>query len=124
MSYSQYNIFVEDIMVTKVKFISSQSTYREVKLLLDSSSLKSIPLVDSKGERVDYEFMKEAMMHAWWFKSFVLLLPDSMILLGSIDRLELLALCDWWLSPERRLLMQVRDLSVSTLCSVSYSRTT
>ncbi|XP_076611490.1 chloride channel protein 1-like [Chaetodon auriga] len=76
---SQYNIFVEDIMVTKVKFISSQSTYREVKLLLDSSSLKSIPLVDSK---------------------------DSMILLGSIDRLELLALCDWWLSPERRLLME------------------
>ncbi|KAF3707043.1 Chloride channel protein 1 [Channa argus] len=76
---SQYNIFVEDIMVREVKFISSQSTYREVKLLLDSSSLKSIPLVDSK---------------------------DSMILLGSVDRLELLALCDWWLSPERRLLMQ------------------
>uniref|UniRef100_A0A671XBZ7 Chloride channel, voltage-sensitive 1a n=1 Tax=Sparus aurata TaxID=8175 RepID=A0A671XBZ7_SPAAU len=76
---SQYNIFVEDIMVRKVKFISSQSTYREVKLLLDSSSLKSIPLVDSR---------------------------DSMILLGSVDRLELLALCDWWLSPERRLLMR------------------
>ncbi|XP_035849289.1 chloride channel protein 1-like isoform X2 [Sander lucioperca] len=76
---SQYNIFVEDIMVRKVKFISSQSTYREVQLLLDSSSLSSIPLVDSK---------------------------DSMILLGSIDRLELLALCDWWVSPERRLLMQ------------------
>ncbi|XP_035537871.1 chloride channel protein 1-like [Morone saxatilis] len=80
---SQYNIFVEDIMVTKVKFISSQSTYREVKLLLDSSSLKSIPLVDSK---------------------------DSMILLGSVDRLELLALCDWWLSPERRLLMEGQSL--------------
>ncbi|XP_062414516.1 chloride channel protein 1-like [Pungitius pungitius] len=76
---SQYNIVVEDIMVREVKFISSQSTYREVKLLLDSSSLNSIPLVDSK---------------------------DSMILLGSIDRLELLALCDWWLSAERRLLMQ------------------
>uniref|UniRef100_A0A4W6FPN0 Chloride channel, voltage-sensitive 1a n=1 Tax=Lates calcarifer TaxID=8187 RepID=A0A4W6FPN0_LATCA len=83
---SQYNIFVEDIMVTKVNFISSQSTYREVKLLLDSSSLKSIPLVDSK---------------------------ESMILLGSIDRLELLALCDWWLSPERRLLMQVRSTVLS-----------
>nr|XP_046273212.1 chloride channel protein 1-like isoform X3 [Scatophagus argus] len=80
---SQYNIFVEDIMVRQVKFISSQSTYREVKLLLDSSSLKSIPLVDS---------------------------TESMILLGSIDRLELLALCDWWLSPERRLLMQGRSL--------------
>uniref|UniRef100_A0A3Q3GQY9 Chloride channel, voltage-sensitive 1a n=1 Tax=Kryptolebias marmoratus TaxID=37003 RepID=A0A3Q3GQY9_KRYMA len=46
--HMQYNIFVEDIMVRKVKFISSQSTYREVKHLLDSSSLKSIPLVDSK----------------------------------------------------------------------------
>ncbi|XP_075968943.1 chloride channel protein 1-like isoform X3 [Anarhichas minor] len=80
---SQYNIVVEDIMVREVKFISSQSTYREVKLLLDSSSLNSIPLVDSK---------------------------DSMILLGSIDRLELLALCDWWLSPERRLLMQGESL--------------
>uniref|UniRef100_A0A8C4F1E9 Chloride channel, voltage-sensitive 1a n=1 Tax=Dicentrarchus labrax TaxID=13489 RepID=A0A8C4F1E9_DICLA len=89
---SQYNIFVEDIMVTKVKFISSQSTYREVKLLLDSSSLKSIPLVDSK---------------------------DSMILLGSVDRLELLALCDWWLSPERRLLMQVRTVrdTIVSWCS-------
>ncbi|XP_029976053.1 chloride channel protein 1-like isoform X2 [Salarias fasciatus] len=80
---SQYNIFVGDIMVRKVKFISSQSTYREVKHLLDSYSLKSIPLVDSK---------------------------DSMILLGSIDRVELLALCDWWLSPERRFLMQGRSL--------------
>uniref|UniRef100_A0A8C8A2D4 Chloride channel, voltage-sensitive 1a n=1 Tax=Oryzias sinensis TaxID=183150 RepID=A0A8C8A2D4_9TELE len=84
----QYNTFVENIMVRKVKFISSQSTYREVKHLLDSSSLKTIPLVDSK---------------------------DSMILLGSIDRLELLALCDWWLSPERRLLMLVR-----TCCCLVY----
>ncbi|KAF7643312.1 hypothetical protein LDENG_00241720 [Lucifuga dentata] len=70
-------------MVRKVKFISSQSSYREVKYLLDSSSLKSIPLVDSK---------------------------DSMILLGSIDRVELLALCDWWLSPQRRILMQGQSL--------------
>lgn len=47
---SQYNIVVEDIMVREVKFVSSQSTYCEVKHLLDSSSLKSIPLVDSKGD--------------------------------------------------------------------------
>ncbi|XP_037549249.1 chloride channel protein 1 [Nematolebias whitei] len=86
---SQYNIFVEDIMVRDVKFISSQLTYREVKHLLDSSSLKTIPLVDSK---------------------------DSMILLGSIDRVELLALCDWWLSPERRLIMQGRSLQEQNLC--------
>uniref|UniRef100_A0A8C6NZ43 Chloride channel, voltage-sensitive 1a n=1 Tax=Nothobranchius furzeri TaxID=105023 RepID=A0A8C6NZ43_NOTFU len=86
---SQYNIVVEDIMVRKVTFISSQSTYREVKHLLDSSSLKSIPLVDSK---------------------------DSMILLGSVDRVELLALCDWWLSPERRILMQVSFDRQSLYC--------
>uniref|UniRef100_A0A087XSL8 Chloride channel, voltage-sensitive 1a n=1 Tax=Poecilia formosa TaxID=48698 RepID=A0A087XSL8_POEFO len=89
---SQYNIFVEDIMVRKVKFISSQSTYREVKHLLDSFSLKTIPLVDSK---------------------------DSMILLGSVDRVELLALCDWWLSPERRLLMEGPSLQEQIQCPKS-----
>uniref|UniRef100_A0A8C5E5X5 Chloride channel protein 1-like n=1 Tax=Gouania willdenowi TaxID=441366 RepID=A0A8C5E5X5_GOUWI len=51
LGFGHYNTFVEDIMVRKVKFISSQSTCREVKLLLGSSSLKSIPLVDSKGQR-------------------------------------------------------------------------
>uniref|UniRef100_A0A8C2G178 Chloride channel, voltage-sensitive 1a n=1 Tax=Cyprinus carpio TaxID=7962 RepID=A0A8C2G178_CYPCA len=48
-SCSQYNIFVEDIMVRKVKFLSSHSTYREGLHLLDSTSLKTFPLVDSKG---------------------------------------------------------------------------
>ncbi|TKS82222.1 Chloride channel protein 1 [Collichthys lucidus] len=72
---SKYNIFVEDIMVRKVKFLSSHSTYRELNHLLETSSLKTIPLVDSK---------------------------ESMILLGSIERTELQAVFDWWLSPERR----------------------
>eukprot|EP00063_Salmo_salar_P058072 XP_014032907.1 PREDICTED: chloride channel protein 1-like isoform X3 [Salmo salar] len=80
---SQYNIFVEDIMVRKVKFLSLQSTYRELIYLLDSISLKTIPLVDS---------------------------TDSMILLGSIDRSELHALCDWWLSAERRIFRQEQCL--------------
>ncbi|KAJ8000045.1 hypothetical protein DPEC_G00200740 [Dallia pectoralis] len=80
---SQYNIFVEDIMVRKVQFISSQSTYRELINLMESTSLKTIPLVDS---------------------------TDSMILLGSIERSELHALCDWWLSAERRVLMQEQRL--------------
>uniref|UniRef100_A0AAY4A3P1 Chloride channel protein n=1 Tax=Denticeps clupeoides TaxID=299321 RepID=A0AAY4A3P1_9TELE len=72
---SKYNIFVEDIMVRKVKFLSPQSTYRELTHLLQSTSLKTFPLVDSK---------------------------ESMILLGSIERFELQAACDWWLSAERR----------------------
>ncbi|XP_076864180.1 chloride channel protein 1a isoform X2 [Brachyhypopomus gauderio] len=83
---SQHNVFVEDIMVRKVKFLCSQSTYRELVNLLDSTTLKTIPLVDTK---------------------------ESMILLGSIERSELLALCDWWLSAERRVLLQ--DLAVSGL---------
>uniref|UniRef100_A0A4W6DD99 Chloride voltage-gated channel 1 n=1 Tax=Lates calcarifer TaxID=8187 RepID=A0A4W6DD99_LATCA len=72
---SKYNIFVEDIMVRKVKFLSSQSTFRELNNLLETTTLKTIPLVDSK---------------------------ESMILLGSIERTELQAVFDWWLSPERR----------------------
>ncbi|KAM8826687.1 chloride channel protein 1-like [Synchiropus picturatus] len=72
---SKYNIFVEDIMVRRVKFLASHSTYRELNHLLDTTTLKTIPLVDSK---------------------------ESMILLGSIERTELQAIFDWWLSPARR----------------------
>lgn len=54
-------------------------------------------------------------MSSKWF--LLLFPPDSMILLGSVDRLELLALCDWWLSPERRLLMQVRKVWDVTIIS-------
>ncbi|XP_028325552.1 chloride channel protein 1 isoform X5 [Gouania willdenowi] len=79
---SKYNIFVEDIMVRKVKFLSSQSTFRELNNLLETTSLKTIPLVDSK---------------------------ESMILLGSIERTELQAVLDWWLSPERRAFERDQD---------------
>ncbi|XP_041933300.1 chloride channel protein 1a isoform X3 [Alosa sapidissima] len=86
---SQYNIFVEDIMVRKVKFICSQTTCRELLYLLDSVSLKTIPLVDSR---------------------------ENMILLGSVDRSELLALCDWWLSAERRIMMHSQGLQQQESC--------
>uniref|UniRef100_A0A671WBR1 Chloride voltage-gated channel 1 n=1 Tax=Sparus aurata TaxID=8175 RepID=A0A671WBR1_SPAAU len=75
LALGKYNIFVEDIMVRRVKFLSSHSTYRELNHLLENTTLKTIPLVDSK---------------------------ESMILLGSIERTELQAVFDWWLSPERR----------------------
>uniref|UniRef100_A0A3P8R0L4 Chloride channel protein n=1 Tax=Astatotilapia calliptera TaxID=8154 RepID=A0A3P8R0L4_ASTCA len=75
LALGKYNIFVEDIMVRKVRFLSSQATFRELNHLLDTTTLKTIPIVDSK---------------------------ESMILLGSIERTELQALLDWWLSPQRR----------------------
>uniref|UniRef100_A0A8C1ZS45 Chloride channel, voltage-sensitive 1b n=1 Tax=Cyprinus carpio TaxID=7962 RepID=A0A8C1ZS45_CYPCA len=81
---SKYNIFVEDIMVKKIKFLSPQSTYRELKDLLESTSLKTIPLVDSK---------------------------ESMILLGSIERCELQAALDWCLSAERRVYNRCEGVS-------------
>ncbi|XP_033935075.1 chloride channel protein 1, partial [Pseudochaenichthys georgianus] len=149
---SKYNIFVEDIMVRKVKFLSSYSTYRELSVLLDTTSLKTIPLVDSKEKatlldviltnnpdrRMLKHFDEQAFLYdlaaikwdrislipdidaAWsfFYDSFSMLsvlldttslktIPlvdskESMILLGSIERTELQAILDWWLSPERR----------------------
>ncbi|NXA55957.1 CLCN1 protein, partial [Nothocercus julius] len=72
---SKYNIFVEDIMVQDVKFVSSNCKYRDLKTLLQSSTVKTLPLVDS---------------------------PESMILLGSVERSELQALLQRHISPERR----------------------
>ncbi|XP_008296414.1 chloride channel protein 1-like [Stegastes partitus] len=91
---SKYNIFVEDIMVRKVKFLSSQSTYRELNHLLENTTLKTIPLVDSK---------------------------ESMILLGSIERTELQAVFDWWLSAERRVFERGQSSPTSKVSWESFS---
>ncbi|NWI57909.1 CLCN1 protein, partial [Calyptomena viridis] len=72
---SKYNIFVEDIMVQDVKFISSNCKYRDLQTLLQSTTVKSLPLVDS---------------------------AETMILLGSVERSELQALLQKHISPERR----------------------
>ncbi|XP_009586135.1 PREDICTED: chloride channel protein 1, partial [Fulmarus glacialis] len=75
---SKYNIFVEDIMVQDVKFISSNCKYRDLQTLLQSTTVKTLPLVDS---------------------------PETMILLGSVERSELQALLQRHISPERRRLL-------------------
>uniref|UniRef100_A0A8C8YFE6 Chloride channel protein n=1 Tax=Prolemur simus TaxID=1328070 RepID=A0A8C8YFE6_PROSS len=73
---SKYTIFVEDIMVRDVKFVSASCTYGELRTLLQTTTVKTLPLVDSK---------------------------DSMILLGSVERSELQSLLQRHLCPERRL---------------------
>ncbi|NXE14952.1 CLCN1 protein, partial [Lophotis ruficrista] len=75
---SKYNIFVEDIMVQDVKFVSSNCKYRDLQAVLQSTTVKTLPLVDS---------------------------PDTMILLGSVERSELQALLQRHISPERRRLL-------------------
>ncbi|XP_047418551.1 chloride channel protein 1 isoform X2 [Sciurus carolinensis] len=73
---SKFTIFVEDIMVRDVKFVSASCTYGELRYLLQTTTVKTLPLVDSK---------------------------DSMILLGSVERSELQSLLQRHLCPERRL---------------------
>ncbi|XP_049630291.1 chloride channel protein 1 [Suncus etruscus] len=73
---SKFTIFVEDIMVRDVKFVSSSCTYGELKALLQTTTVKTLPLVDSK---------------------------ESMTLLGSVERSELQNLLQRHLSTERRL---------------------
>ncbi|KAK1795162.1 hypothetical protein P4O66_010343, partial [Electrophorus voltai] len=97
---SKYNIFVEDIMLKKVKFVSLQSTYSEILHLLETTTFKTIPLVDSKvGNQV---ILKEGL-NQYIVERFM---AESMILLGSIERCEVQAACDWWLSEERRVYNQ------------------
>ncbi|XP_075071848.1 chloride channel protein 1 [Mixophyes fleayi] len=75
---SKYNIFVEDIMVRDVRYISSHCTYGDLLNVLKSCMHKSLPLVES---------------------------AECMVLLGSVERTEIMALLDRILSKERRLHM-------------------
>ncbi|KAM9324570.1 chloride channel protein 1 [Gastrophryne carolinensis] len=75
---SKYNIFVEDIMVREVRYVSSHCTYKDLLNVLKTCTHKALPLVESS---------------------------ECMVLLGSIERSEISALLDRVLSKERRLRM-------------------
>ncbi|XP_073540873.1 chloride channel protein 1 isoform X1 [Phyllobates terribilis] len=75
---SKYNIFVEDIMVSQIRYVSSHCTYKDLLNVLKTCSHKTLPLVESS---------------------------DCMVLLGSIERSEIGDLLDRVLSKERRLRM-------------------
>ncbi|XP_058600728.1 chloride channel protein 2b isoform X2 [Onychostoma macrolepis] len=74
--HEKYNIRVEDIMVRNVRYITLNSTYRDLHEILMIGNLKTVALVES---------------------------AESMILLGSIERAQLQALLTQHLSRERRL---------------------
>lgn len=76
-SSRMYSVYVEDFMVRDVKYIWHGMSYGKLKeILKDNRNLRSFPLVDN---------------------------PDSMILLGSIQRLELIKLIERHIGRERRL---------------------
>ncbi|XP_062606139.1 chloride channel protein 2-like [Saccostrea cucullata] len=77
-----WKVFIEDIMVKEVASISFRSSYGELRELLTSTNYKSYPLVDA---------------------------PDSMILLGSIQRLELERVLFVHLSKDQKIFIQSDD---------------
>ncbi|XP_041420675.1 chloride channel protein 2 isoform X2 [Xenopus laevis] len=77
----KYNVKVEDIMLRNIPFVTLNSKYRELQELLTNCHLKNLPLVET---------------------------AESMILLGSIDRSQLLSLLRFQLSSKRRL-QQLRE---------------
>ncbi|XP_061588282.1 chloride channel protein 2a [Cololabis saira] len=74
--HEKYNIRVEDIMVRDVRYITLHSSYRDLQEMLLTGQLKTLALVESR---------------------------ESMILLGSIERLPLQSLLSLQLSHQRRL---------------------
>merc|ERR1719507_678642 len=76
-SSSAYHLFVEDFMLRDVKYIWYGMQYRELReVLKDGKKLRSFPLVDR---------------------------PDKMILLGSIQRPELISVIERLIGKERRM---------------------
>jgi chloride channel 2 len=77
-----YNFTVGDFMVRDVKYIWQNISYQELKdILRKNKTLRSLPLVDS---------------------------PDTMILLGSVQRYELIKMIDKHIGREKRLEMAAR----------------
>ncbi|XP_054267623.1 chloride channel protein 2-like isoform X2 [Macrosteles quadrilineatus] len=76
-SSGMYNVFVEDFMVREVKFIWKNMTYHDLKKVLkENRRLRVFPLVEN---------------------------PENMILLGSIQRIELIKVIERHVGRERRL---------------------
>lgn len=76
-SSGMYDVYVEDFMTRDVKYIYEGMSYEQLKAILkENKSLKSFPLVDN---------------------------PDNMVLLGSIQRMNLIELIEHHIGRERRL---------------------
>ncbi|NXU59804.1 CLCN2 protein, partial [Turnix velox] len=96
-NHEKYNVRVEDIMVRDIRYITLNCKYRDLQQVLQSTKMKTLPLVES---------------------------AESMILLGSIERAQVGALLGHQLSPERRLQalrqkamsLDRHRLSVASIC--------
>ncbi|XP_037025678.1 chloride channel protein 2 isoform X3 [Bradysia coprophila] len=81
-SSAMYNTFVEYFMIRDVKYIWQNISYKSLKTVLkENKQLRSLPLVDS---------------------------PSNMILLGSVQRYELIKMIDNHVGREKRLEMAAK----------------
>jgi len=81
-SSNAYKVYVEDFMLREVKYIWVGINYRELReVLKDGKKLRSFPLVDN---------------------------PQNMILLGSIQRTELITAIEQLIGKDRRIEMAIR----------------
>ncbi|XP_064313482.1 chloride channel protein 2 isoform X2 [Phalacrocorax carbo] len=87
--HEKYNVRVEDIMVRDIRYVTLNCKYRDLQDVLQSTKMKSLPLVES---------------------------AESMILLGSIERAQVGALLCHQLSPQRRLQALRHRLSEASIC--------
>ncbi|NXC75976.1 CLCN2 protein, partial [Anhinga anhinga] len=87
--HEKYNVRVEDIMVRDIRYVTLNCKYRDLQDVLQSTKMKSLPLVES---------------------------TESMILLGSIERAQVGALLCHQLSPQRRLQALRHRLSEASIC--------
>ncbi|NWX94149.1 CLCN2 protein, partial [Nothoprocta pentlandii] len=83
--HEKYNMRVEDIMVRDIRYVTLNCKYRDLQHVLQSTKMKSLALVES---------------------------AESMILLGSIERTQVVALLSQQLSAERRL-QALRDKALA-----------
>lgn len=96
-----YNVYAEDFMVRDVKYIWYNMSYRDLKKVLrENKVLRVFPLVDKPGK------IKAILLlirtHVITIICILLFL-DSMILLGSVPRVELIKLIDRQVGKERRM---------------------
>ena len=86
-SSGAYNFFVEDFMVRDIKYIWYGMTFQELReTLKENNKLRGFPLVDG---------------------------PDQMVLLGSVQRAELITAIEKHIGKERRLAEASRRRSVA-----------
>ena len=86
-SSGAYNFFVEDFMVRNIKYIWYGMTFQELReTLKENNKLRGFPLVDG---------------------------PDQMVLLGSVQRAELITAIEKHIGKERRLAEASRRRSVA-----------